>query len=40
MSARVDLAVSIPQTFPGRPVDVTLVRDHLIRAEALGFHSA
>ncbi|HEV8438225.1 MAG TPA: LLM class flavin-dependent oxidoreductase [Methylomirabilota bacterium] len=40
MNARIDLAIAIPQTFPGRPVDPRLIRRHLQRAEALGFHSA
>ena len=40
MGARVDLAISIPQTFPGRAVDVDLIRDCLVRADTLGFHSA
>ena len=40
MSPRVDIAVSIPQTFPDRPVDLGLIRFYLSRAEALGFHSA
>ncbi|PWU17166.1 MAG: LLM class F420-dependent oxidoreductase [Candidatus Rokuibacteriota bacterium] len=40
MNSRVDLAIAIPQTFPGRPVDVQLIRQHLQRAEALGYHSA
>src|SRR2546426_11503316 len=40
MNARVDLAVSIPQTFPGRSIEPRVIREHLARAEALGFHSA
>ena len=40
MNARADLAVSIPQTFPGRSIDPRFIRAHLARAEALGFHSA
>ena len=40
MTSRIDLAVSIPQTFPGRPVDPGFIRRYLERAEALGFHSA
>ena len=40
MISRIELAVSIPQTFPGRPVDPGFIRRHLERAEALGFHSA
>jgi probable F420-dependent oxidoreductase len=38
--ANVELAVSIPQTFPDRPVNPHLIRSFLARAEALGFHSA
>ncbi len=38
--SRAELAVAIPQTFPGRPVEPALIREHLVRAEALGFHSA
>ena len=37
---RADLAIAIPQTFPGQPVRPALIREHLLRAEALGFHSA
>ncbi len=37
---RVELAVAIPQTFSGQPVRPVLIREHLLRAEALGFHSA
>jgi probable F420-dependent oxidoreductase len=37
---RTELAIAIPQTFPGQPVRAALIRDHLLRAEALGFHSA
>jgi probable F420-dependent oxidoreductase len=40
MNSRVDLAVAIPQTFPDRPVDPRAIREYLVRAEALGFHSA
>jgi probable F420-dependent oxidoreductase len=40
VNSRVDLAIAIPQTFPGRPVDPRLIRQHLERAEALGYHSA
>ena len=40
MKSTIELAVSIPQTFPGRPVDPTFIRNYLARAEALGFHSA
>jgi len=38
--SHVELAVAIPQTFPGRPVGPAPIREHLVRAEALGFHSA
>jgi probable F420-dependent oxidoreductase len=40
MKSRVDLAIAIPQTFPDRPVDPRAIREYLVRAEALGFHSA
>ncbi len=40
MKSSIDLAVSIPQTFSGRPVDPGFIRTYLTRAEALGFHSA
>ena len=40
MSARVDLAIAIPQTFPDRPIDPPAIRTFLARAETLGFHSA
>ena len=40
MKSTVELAVSIPQTFSGRPVDPGFIRKFLARAEALGFHSA
>lgn len=40
MNSRVELGIAIPQTFPGRPVDPQFIRQHLQRAEALGFHSA
>ena len=40
MTSRIELAVSIPQTFPGRPLDPGFIRKYLARAEALGFHSA
>ncbi len=40
MISRIELALSIPQTFPGGPVDPGFIRKHLERAEALGFHSA
>jgi len=39
VKSTVELAVSIPQTFPGRPVDPGFIRKYLARAEALGFHS-
>jgi len=40
MSARVDLAIAIPQAFPDRPIDARAIRQFLTRAEALDFHSA
>lgn len=40
MSVRVDLAVSIPQTSLDGRFDLGALRDYLVRAEALGFHSA
>jgi probable F420-dependent oxidoreductase len=40
VTSRIELAVSIPQTFPGRPVDPGFIRTYVARAEALGFHSA
>lgn len=40
MNSRVELAVSIPQTFQGRPVQPRFIRDYLGRAEALGFSGA
>jgi probable F420-dependent oxidoreductase len=40
MNSRIELGVAIPQTFPGRAVEPRLIREHLQRAEALGFHSA
>jgi len=40
VTSRIELAVSIPQTFPGRTVDPGFIRNYLVRAEALGFHSA
>lgn len=40
MKSPIELAVSIPQTFPGRAVDPEFIRTYLQRAEALGFHSA
>ena len=40
MKSRVGVAVSIPQTFPGRPVDRQYVREYLTRADTLGFESA
>lgn len=39
MKSTVELAVSVPQTFPERPVDPGFIRKYLVRAEALGFHS-
>lgn len=38
-SARIELAIALPQTFPDGPVDLALVRRVLDRAEALGLHS-
>jgi probable F420-dependent oxidoreductase len=40
MNSGIELAVSIPQTFPGRSIEPRQIRDYLARAEALGFHSA
>ena len=40
MNTRVTLGVSIPQTFPGGPIDTRRMREFLQRAEALGFESA
>ncbi len=40
MKSSIELAVSIPQTFVGRPVDPTFIRNYVARAETLGFHSA
>jgi len=40
MTTSVELGVSIPQTFPDRPVDAGFIRHYLVRAEGLGFHSA
>lgn len=40
MDSRVELGIAIPQTFPGRTMDIRFIRQHLQRAEALGFHSA
>lgn len=40
MKSSIELAVSIPQTFPGRAADPESIRTYLQRAEALGFHSA
>jgi len=40
VKSTVDLSVSIPQTFPERPVDPGFIRKYVARAEALGFHSA
>ncbi len=40
VNAKVELAVAIPQTFLGGPVDRTGIRAFLARAEHLGFHSA
>jgi probable F420-dependent oxidoreductase len=40
VKSSIDLGVSIPQTFPGRPIDPGFIRRYLERAETLGFHSA
>ena len=40
MSSRVKLGIAIPQAFPGQLVQTDRIREHLARAEALGFHSA
>lgn len=40
MNSRLTLGVAIPQTFPDGRVDPQRIRDFLLRAEALGFHSA
>jgi probable F420-dependent oxidoreductase len=40
MNPTVELAIAIPQTFSERRIDLQLVRRHIERAEALGFHSA
>ena len=40
MNPRADIAVTIPHTFPDRPIEPRLIRQYLTRAEALGFHSA
>jgi probable F420-dependent oxidoreductase len=40
MNRSVELAIAIPQTFPGRRIDPYFIRQYLERAEALGFHSA
>jgi probable F420-dependent oxidoreductase len=39
VSLPLEFGVSIPQTFPDRPVDPGFIRDYLARAEALGFGS-
>ena len=36
MNARIEIAIAIPQTFPAEPVRPSLIRDHLLRAEARG----
>ena len=36
----IELAVAIPQTFPGTPLDPDRIREFLTRADTLGFHSA
>ena len=35
----VPCGIAIPQVFPHRPVDMGLVRDYVVRAEELGYHS-
>jgi probable F420-dependent oxidoreductase len=40
VNSRLTLGVAIPQTFPDGRVDPQRIRDFLLRAEALGFHSA
>lgn len=40
MNQSVELAVSVPQTFPDRPVSPDFIRSYLARAEVIGFHSA
>jgi len=40
VKSSIELAVSIPQTFAGRPLDPSFIRNYLARAETLGFHSA
>jgi probable F420-dependent oxidoreductase len=40
LNPRLDIAVAIPQTFLSGPVDVPGIRAFLVRAEALGVHSA
>ena len=40
MTAHVDLAIAIPQTFPDRAIDPRAIRRFLARAEALNYQSA
>ena len=40
MRSHVDLGMALPQIFPGRPIDIPLIREFAVRAEALGCHSA
>ena len=35
----VPCGIAIPQIFPDGPVDMTLIRDYVERAESLGYHS-
>ena len=35
----VPCGIAIPQVFPDRPIDMGLVRDYVVRAEELGYHS-
>ena len=35
----VPCGIAIPQIFPDGPVDMTLIRDYVERAELLGYHS-
>lgn len=40
MKTRIQAAIAIPQTSIEHPVSIRLVRDVLVRADALGYHSA